>query len=157
MYVVFVWICLTDGGRAGNSWQGEEENRNLMPESTKFLTKDHKRSPKNTVIPCFFISHRIHVRIYVIFTYRYHKNHLNAGKYAIHGSYGFGRSWFPKPLRCHDQQRQLPRASRTSDNTGTSLLARSLGWSVCCRHRGDWRGEPIFCGRDDQIQLYWCV
>ena len=86
-----------------------------------------------------------------------HQIFASTEKREAKGSYGFGRSWFPKPLRCHDQQRQLPRASRTSDNTGTSLLARSPGWSVCCGHRGDWRGEPIFCGRDDKIQFYWCV
>ena len=44
-------------------------------------------------------SHRIHVYIYIygIFTYIYHKNQLNVGKYTIHGSYGvgWGRSfWF---------------------------------------------------------------
>ena len=32
--------------------------------------------------------------MYGIFTYIWHKNQLNVGKYNIHGSYGFGKDWF---------------------------------------------------------------
>ena len=30
--------------------------------------------------------------MYGIFTYIYHKNHPNVGKYTIHGSYGIGKA-----------------------------------------------------------------
>ena len=37
------------------------------------------------------LTHRIHVW-YIIFTYIYHRNQPNVGKYTIHGSYGLS-SW----------------------------------------------------------------
>ncbi len=50
-----------------------------------------------------FILHGFGVQGYGIFTYTYHKNQHNVGKYAIHGSYGLGikKKWIDKsfPLR----------------------------------------------------------
>ena len=41
----------------------------------------------------FGITHRIHV--WHIFAYIYHEHQPNVGRYAMHGSYGLGSSFYP--------------------------------------------------------------
>ena len=54
-------------------------------EGLDYLDPLKRRTPPVGVLD---ISHGIHV-LYGIFTYIYHKNQPNVGKYTIHGWYGF--------------------------------------------------------------------
>ena len=73
-------------------------------------------------LTCFFLSHRIHGT--GVFTYIYHKNQPNVGKYTIHGSFGYVkiiRSRRPSRFSVH----QLPGfQASVSGFTGFSRLLK---------------------------------
>ena len=64
--------------------------------------------------------------MYGIFTYIYHKNSLNVGKYTIHGWYGL---WSSKRKQLCESFVDVSNISLTSFGSSTGWSSRQAGWN----------------------------